>query len=112
MDQQEATYKDLYGQLTAFIQKLYAEAQGSEASIKRSLHYAETSKSESSSAQVPQLQSMLAQREVICTLLELLLRKSLKQERLAKIPDDLRDLFEAAYSSPEGVNFNVNKENY
>lgn len=107
----DSTYKDLYGRLTAFLQKLYESAQKSEASIIRELNYAEKSETDVARAKAEALRSLLAQREIVTTLLELLLRKTLKEERVSRLAETDRALFEAIYSSPEGERFGVEIDN-
>ena len=98
---QDITYRDLYGRLTAFIQKFYESAQQTESSIRRELHHVETSRSEVAQKKRPQLESLLREREIVVLILELILRKTLKEERISKLPEEHRDFFEGIFGSPE-----------
>lgn len=102
MDTLEASSAQVLGRLSAFLTRIYESALKEEASLIRQLHSVQTSRSETAKEQIPQLESLLVAREAIVTVLELILQKQLKEERLARMPEELRDYFEAQFLSPEG----------
>jgi hypothetical protein len=101
----DVVYKDLYGRLSAFLQKLYESAQQSEASIRRELHHSQQSRSEVAQSKVPQLERLVENREMIVCLLELILRREYKEELISHLPEEDRAWFEAVFRSPEGTRY-------
>jgi hypothetical protein len=91
-----------YGRLTAFMSRLYLDCIAAEGSLTRQLASCERSRAEVALAKVPQLQSLLDVNQAMTCGLELLLQKTLKEERLLRLSDELRVWFEAVYSSAEG----------